>query len=102
MIDLVAGYQQRLGLQDAAFSRIEHDDAMVAIVYKVMQPTGTHLILKICKRPNDCLREVYFLNLLAEKLPVPRILQVVEPEVGVDGAVLMECLPGTLLKITDF
>ncbi|MFI5343037.1 MAG: hypothetical protein ACHQUC_02325 [Chlamydiales bacterium] len=33
-------YQERLNLQTASFSRIDHEDAMVAIVYKVTQPNG--------------------------------------------------------------
>jgi Ser/Thr protein kinase RdoA (MazF antagonist) len=94
-------YRQRLNLQNASFSRIEHDDAMVAIVYKITQSNGMQLILKICPRAEDYRREVYFLKYFADKLPVPRILQVVQPETGVSGAVLMECLPGAPLKITD-
>jgi Ser/Thr protein kinase RdoA (MazF antagonist) len=84
------------------FSRIDHDDAMVAIVYKVAEPNGTQLLLKICERPNDYLREVYFLQFFADKLPVPRIIQLVEPEANIHGAILMEFLPGTLLKTVDF
>lgn len=95
-------YQQRLNLQDSTFSRIDHDDAMVAIVYKVTQPNGAQLILKICSRPHHYLREVYFLQYFAGKLPVPRIIQVVPPEIDISAAILMEYLPGTLLKITDF
>lgn len=100
--NIIAVYQQRLALQSAAFSRIDHDDAMVAIVYKVTEPNGTQLILKICERPNDYLREVYFLKSFAGKLPLPRIIQLVEPEANIHGAILMEYLPGTLLKTVDF
>ena len=74
---------------------------MVAIVYKVIQSTGLPLILKISERAQDYLRDVYFLKHFANSLPVPRILQEVPPETGIHGAILMECLPGTLLKITD-
>lgn len=102
MDNFIALYQQLLNLQSASFTRIDHDDAMVAIVYKVAQPSGTELILKICASANDYLREVYFLKHFADKLPVPRILEVVQPESGIDGAILMECLPGELLKMTDF
>ncbi len=101
MENTIAVYQKRLNLQDAVFSRIEHEEALVAIVYKIAHPNGTQLILKICERPNDYLREVYFLKHFADKLPVPRIIQVVEPEKNIHGAILMECLPGTLLKKTD-
>lgn len=95
-------YKERLNLNDATFSLVDHDDAMVAIVYRITQPTGAKLILKICDRTNNYLREVYFLKHFADILPVPRIIQVVQPEIGINGAILMERLPGSLLKRTDF
>jgi Ser/Thr protein kinase RdoA (MazF antagonist) len=101
MDSFVPLYKQRLNLQNATFSRINHDDAMVAIVYKVIQSNGLPLILKISERAQDYLRDVYFLKHFANSLPVPRIIQEVPPETGIHGAILMECLPGTLLKITD-
>lgn len=94
-------YRELLHLQNATFLRIEHEDAIVALVYKITQTNGIELILKICERPNDYLREVYFLNYFADKLPVPRIIQVVEPAGDVHGAILMECLPGRLLTKAD-
>jgi hypothetical protein len=33
-------YQKLLNLQTATFSRIVHEDAMVAVVYKIIQPNG--------------------------------------------------------------
>jgi Ser/Thr protein kinase RdoA (MazF antagonist) len=99
--DFITLYQQRLNLQHATFSRIDHEDAMVAIVYKITQTTEPDLILKICTRPKDYLHEVYFLKHLVGIIPVPRILKVVEPKTDLHGAILMECLPGTLLKNTD-
>jgi Ser/Thr protein kinase RdoA (MazF antagonist) len=99
--NLITLYQQRLNLQNATFSRIEHEDALVAIVYKIAQPNGIELILKICERSNDYLREVYFLKHFAGKLPVPCIIEVVQPEANIHGAILMECLPGRLLKKAD-
>lgn len=95
----IAIYQQRLNLQSATFFRIDHDDAMVADVYKITHPNGTHLILKICSHTNHYLREFYFLNYFADKLPVPRIIQAIEPEANLPGAILMEYVPGTLLTI---
>ncbi len=94
-------YRQRLHLEGATFTRIDHDDAMVAVVYRVTQPSGAQLILKICTRDKDYLREVYFLEHLAGRLPVPRMVQLVPPEEGVHGAILMECLPGALLKLAE-
>lgn len=99
---LITLYQERLDLKNTTFSRIDHDDAMVAIVYKITQHNGTQLILKICKSPNDYLREVYFLKFFTGKLPIPRIIQLVQPDLGIYGAILMEYLSGTLLQTTDF
>jgi Ser/Thr protein kinase RdoA (MazF antagonist) len=101
MSNLITFYQKRLNLYGAVFSLIEHDDAIVATVYKIIRPNGEQLILKICEHHNHYLREVYFLRYFAGKIPVPRIIQVVEPESSSHGAILMECLPGTLLKKTD-
>ncbi len=94
-------YQQRLDLQGATFSLIDHEDAMVALVYRVTLASGIQLILKICSRNEDYLREVYFLRHFAEQISVPRIIQLVPPEKGINGAILMECLSGELLKASD-
>lgn len=102
MDNLAALYQKRLNLPNATFTRIEHEDAIVATIYHVGLIDGKQLILKICKLPRHYLREVYFLNYFVGKLPVPRIVQTVPPEKEIDGAILMECLPGTVLKIADF
>lgn len=50
---LIALYKQRLNLQDATFTRIDHVDAMVAIVYKDTELIGSSLILKISTRTQD-------------------------------------------------
>jgi Ser/Thr protein kinase RdoA (MazF antagonist) len=94
-------YSKYLKLQNASFSQIEHAEAMVASVYKVQLPSNKQLILKICSRTEDFFRETYFLNHFAGKIPVPGIIQLVQPDVGLPGAILMECLPGELLKIID-
>ncbi len=101
-IRMIAHYSQLLHLQDATFSRIDHEDAMIAVVYKVTQPNRNDLILKICPRAEDYQREIYFLTYLADRLPVPHVVQAIPPEANIPGAILMECLPGKLLKITDF
>ncbi len=46
MNTLMTWYQRCLNLKDATFSRIDYDDAMVAIVYKITQSNGIQLILK--------------------------------------------------------
>jgi hypothetical protein len=70
---------------------------MVAIVYKVTQAKSNPLILKIFTNINDYLREVHFLNNF-DILPVPRILGLVEPESGIHGGILMNCLPWVFLR----
>ncbi len=91
-------YQKILNLQTANFSRIDHEDAMVAVVYKILKSDGKEFILKICDRVDDYLREVHFLKFFADKIPVPKILEVVNPSEGIHGAILMECLRGDLLQ----
>lgn len=98
MNDLVDLYRRKLNLPDAIFTSIDHEDAMVATVFKISQPSSPDLILKICSRKGDFLRESYFLSRLAGKIPVPKIIQLIEPAVGLDAAVLMECVHGDLLK----
>lgn len=88
-------YKQFFHLQEAGFSRIAHEDAMVADVYKVTQKDKEPLILKICSNTNDYLREIYFLKHFADILPVPKIIKT-EPK-----AILMEYLPGELLNSKD-
>ena len=56
------------------------------------------LILKVCSRKGDFLRESYFLGRFAGKIPVPKIIRLIEPEDRLDGAVLMECVPGDLIQ----
>lgn len=101
MDNLINLYKQRFALQNAVFAHIEHEDAIVAIVYKLSLPNGKEYILKICTRSGDYLCELYFLKYFADKLPVPRIIDQIEPEAGIHGAILMEYLSGSLLQITD-
>lgn len=82
-----------LNLQNISFTKVDHEEAMVALVYQ-----SKELILKISPKPNDFFREVYFLKLLENVLPVPRILDVIEPRENLHGAILMERLPGKLLS----
>lgn len=98
----IALYKDRLKLSDATFTRIDHEDAMVAVVYKITKPNGTEYILKVCERQKDYLNEIHYLKLFADKIPVPRIIQTIEPDNSVHGAILMECLPGVLLSTTEF
>lgn len=104
MLHLTQFFRHKLGLPNARFTSIDHEDALVAAVFKIEQDSSADLILKVCTRGSDALREAYFLNRFAGKLPVPRLCQLIEPEDDVPAAVLMEYVPGTLLKkdlVTD-
>ena len=101
MDKIIALYQERLNLQNASWAPIEHDDATVAIVYKIVLPSGEQFILKVCTRKKDYAHELYFLNYFADALPVPRVIDIVPPQARVYGAILMECLPGNVVRIAD-
>lgn len=98
MDHLVNLYRRKLNLLHAVFTSIDHEDAMVAEVFKISQSGSPDLILKVCSRKKDFLKESYFLSRFAGKIPVPQIIQLIEPGEGIDGAVLMEYLHGDLLK----
>ena len=98
MESLISQYKECLNLPKAQFTFIDHEDAMVATVFKISQPGNPDLILKVCSRKGDFLRESYFLNRFVDKIPVPKIIQLIEPEAGKEAAVLMECVQGDLLK----
>lgn len=104
IMDKLFYYKEKLNLHEATFLPVEHEEAMVAIVYKVTFSKGTPYILKICPRAEDYWREVYFLKFLSELLPVPKIIQAESPSSSNYGAILMECLSGNFLnkkEITD-
>jgi serine/threonine protein kinase len=94
-------FRQCFNLQNAEFSKIEHDDAMVAIVYRVTLPSGIQQILKICPRNQDYFRDEYFLSHFANVLPVPSIVDVLKPDFNTAGAILMTCLTGSLLRVEN-
>lgn len=91
-------YQERFNLKQAKFYLIEHADAMVAEVYRVVLEGGQEFILKVCDKNNDYFREKYFLTLFQDQIPVPKIIQALPPLNHVHGAILMERLPGELLN----
>jgi len=102
MNDLVSEYKEILGLNQAVFTRIDHDDTIVAMVYQVIQLSAKPLILKIGTGDNDYYRELYFLNSLGNTLPIPQIVETVEPTQNRPGAILMECIEGHLLQDNDW
>ena len=97
----ITTYKKFLALQDAEFMQIQHNDSIVAVVYKVRTLDGTNLILKICEQEQHFHKELYFLNYFADKLPVPKVVDIIEHQPNVYGAILMECLPGNILQAKD-
>ena len=95
-------YKERLNLHGAQFHSIEHEDSLVATVFKITASNGEQLILKICSRVGDYLREIFFLKYFHNKIPVPQIIQVIPPDHNLNGAILMEYLPGQLLSTEHF
>jgi Ser/Thr protein kinase RdoA (MazF antagonist) len=93
-------YKQHLKLEKATFALIDHDDTIVAIVYNVTDEEK-QFALKIHLRERDYYNELYCLKYFANKLPVPNIIQVIEPKSGFHGAILMEYVYGSVLKAAD-
>ncbi len=99
MTVMLEKYKALLNLdKELQFSKIDHDDAMVADVYKVENLGKPCFILKICNRPNDFTSEVYFLNHFEKQIQVPAIIKTLPPSQENHGAILMEYLSGCLLK----
>ena len=102
MQDLIQIYREKLNLSDAIFERIEHDDAIVAIVYKVILPDGKNYILKISQLSEiHYFRELYGLQKFVNVLPVAKIIKTVAPDQSVHGAILMECLSGSIGSVKN-
>lgn len=91
-------YQELLSLnEDALFIKIDHDEGMVATVYKVLEQNGRPCILKICESRFHYANEVYFLDYFSKQILVPKVIGTLPPGEENFGAVLMEYLPGDLL-----
>ena len=91
-------YQELLNLdEDTEFIKIDHDEGMVATVYKVLERSGRSHILKICESHFDYANEVYFLGCFSKQILVPKVIRTVPPGEENLGALLIEYLPGNLL-----
>lgn len=95
-------YRRYFNLHDATFELVEHEDATVGIVYKVIVPDGKCYILKISKHTRHYTREKYFLSLLKDTSFAPRIIDYIEPKPDLYGALLIEYVPGRLLTLNDY
>lgn len=92
------GYLSQLNFAIKSISKIEHEDCLSSTVYKIILKDDTPLILKIFYHSTRYRREAYFLNRLQKQLPVPEIIDCVEPDGNLQGALVMECIPGEILQ----
>lgn len=99
-IDLNA-YKTFFSLNDAQFTLIEHEDAIVSIVYKIETSDNKLLILKISPRKEQISREAYALKCFSSLLPVPKVIKIMPPSTLMPGAVLMTFIPGEILKTSE-
>lgn len=93
-------YKKAFSLEDAFFSRIEHEESLLSTVYKVIQPKKPTQILKIYPRKKDYEREYFFLKYLKDDLFTPKLVQSLPPS-QFDGAILMNYIEGTLLSFAS-
>lgn len=94
-------YKKAFSLENAFFSRIEHKESILSIVYKVVQPKKPAQILKIYPRKKEYEREYFFLNYLKGDPFIPKLLQDLPPS-QFDGAILMSYIEGTLLSFASW
>lgn len=95
-------YREKFNLQKAQFQLIKQDDATNATIYKVIVPCKKPLILKICSRSEDYLRELHFIGSLYDWVLIPRIIQTIDPSIDLRGAILMEYIEGHSIQDTDW
>lgn len=89
-------------LTGSVCKRIDHSDTIMAHVYIVTHPLKGFKIVKVCQRRKDFYREMYFLKILADRLPVPKVFDAIEPSEDSQGVILMEYIEGNLLVEKDW
>jgi serine/threonine protein kinase len=92
-------YGERLGLPKTRFRLIQHEDAIVAWVFRIDLLDGSQQILKVFPRAGDSNRELYSLCRMEGKIPVPKVIRHFPPESNLPGALLMEFINGELMDI---
>ncbi len=60
MDSLAESFRHKFNLSNAIFTLIDHEDAIEAAVYKVLQAGSPDFVLKICSSKGSFLRESYF------------------------------------------
>lgn len=85
-------------LLPSSSERIQHEDTLSSEVYRVKLKNQTPGILKLFYRTVRYRKEKYYLNLVKNTIPVPHILGSLDPEKDFHGALLLEEIPGEILK----
>lgn len=90
-------YINKLNLQPTKTTKIDDAESISSTVYKITLKDNKKLILKISYSKQRYNRETYFLNKLKNLIPVPKIINSIEPTEEKNGAILMEFLNGHIL-----
>ncbi len=98
---LFESYLSKLSVDIIRKEKLEHEDSLSSEIYKLYLKKGSSLILKISYSKERWNREIYFLNKLINIIPVPMIIEEINPEDNFSGAILMECLQGTIIQPKD-
>ncbi len=87
-----------LGIKYQSIWEITHDDSLSSKVYRVFLDKKNSCILKYSYDSIRYKREIYYLDLLKDVIPVPKIIDLMPPLGDFQGAFVMEDVKGELLK----
>lgn len=88
---------KKIGITPTSLERIVHEDSLSSEVYRV-RSAKKDSILKLSFNTTRFRKEKYYLGALQGIIPVPKVLHTIDPEEGFHGALLLEAVPGDLLK----
>lgn len=101
---LIKSYLKLLQINVKEYEKIEHEEALSSTIFKLTTNNLTSLILKISFDKKRYQREVYFLDLVKNYIPVPKIIKKIDSTQNLCPAILMEYIEGNLIltkSITD-
>lgn len=90
-------YLSKLSVNIIRKEKIDHEESLSSEIYKLYLKDGSNLILKMSYNNERWNREIYFLNKLKNIIPVPMVIEEINPDDNFPGAILMECLQGTII-----
>lgn len=93
---------ERLNIDVTNFEKIVHENTISSTVYKITAHNNKNYILKFSYNEQRFIKEHYFLDILQDIFPVPKIKQTLKAFDEFKGAILMECLEGTVGNINTF